>query len=232
MKPMKKKQSMDRFEKAYSPEEVFAWIEANQSTKERPMPKRVDMDGHPMKVYSLRYENFMANGMACCVCGIKGDRFYKERNFTVGGKSTADNGEYHFNLYAIDSEGDEVLMTKDHIIAKALGGSDHVPNMQPMCTVCNNTKGSMTLDQWKHYCETGEHRSDYAELVNSRNIPPDPNSKTSKRKANGTIHEFAEKTGQYVYICKSLNNRLFIARDDDHASRKFMGHSDVERYIP
>jgi hypothetical protein len=234
MKPVAKKQQMDRVEKAYSVDEVFNWIEASRSTKERPMPKRVDMDGHDMKVYSLRYENFMANGTKCCVCGIEGTKFYKERNFTVGGKPTADNGEYHFNLYAIDAEGDEVLMTKDHIVAKALGGADNVSNMQPMCTVCNNSKGSMTVEQWTHYQKTGEYAEDYQP---SGIIPADPNSKTSMRKAKKnnnpeTTKELADRTGQGVYICKSLNDRIFVARDDAHASRKFAGHSDVERYIP
>ena len=236
MKPVAKKQQMDRVEKAYSFDEVFNWIEASRSTKERPMPKRVDMDGHDMKVYSLRYENFMANGTKCCVCGIEGTKFYKERNFTVGGKPTADNGEYHFNLYAIDAEGDEVLMTKDHIVAKAIGGADNVSNMQPMCTVCNNSKGSMTVDQWDHYLKTGEYAEDYRVQV------ADPTSKTSMRKARAQavienpksyeeLKALADLHGKQVYVCPTLYNKLFVANNDEDANRKYMGHK-AERYIP
>jgi len=46
------------------------------------------------------------------------------------------------NLYAINAAGEEVLMTKDHILPRVLGGKDHIDNYQPMCQVCNSEKGS------------------------------------------------------------------------------------------
>jgi 5-methylcytosine-specific restriction enzyme A len=36
-------------------------------------------------------------------------------------------------------------MTRDHIIPKSKGGSDHLNNMQTMCTKCNNKKGNSIL---------------------------------------------------------------------------------------
>lgn len=221
-KPIAKKQNMDRFPKEYSPEEVFAWIKASTGTKENPMPKRVPMDGHGMKVYSLRYENFMAHGTKCCVCGIEGTKFYKERNHTVGGKPTADNGEYHFNLYATEiSTGDEILMTKDHIIAKAHGGADTVENMQPMCTVCNGTKGFMTTEQWDEFQRTGEYPEDYQQALKHDNTPH----------LYEDLKALADQHGKQVYVFPTLNNRLAIAVDLKDADKKFIGHKG-ELYIP
>lgn len=49
--------------------------------------------------------------------------------------------KYHFNLYGIDREGDEVLMTVDHIVPRAHGGASSLENYQTFCKVCNERKG-------------------------------------------------------------------------------------------
>ena len=48
---------------------------------------------------------------------------------------------FHLNLYGINN-GEEVMMTKDHIVPKSKGGSNGLKNMQTMCTVCNEIKGN------------------------------------------------------------------------------------------
>lgn len=55
-------------------------------------------------------------------------------------------GNTHINVYAINTKGEEVMMTSDHIVAKARGGGEGLDNRQPMCSVCNNGKGAMELD--------------------------------------------------------------------------------------
>lgn len=35
--------------------------------------------------------------------------------------------------------------TIDHVFPKALGGTDHLSNLQPMCGSCNEAKGSFPL---------------------------------------------------------------------------------------
>lgn len=150
-KSILKKHDLDRYPKKYTITDVFSWIDINLAKldeNERKIRKRVDMDGHLMKVYSQRYETFMSHGVKCCECGIEGDRFYKERSYK---DSSVDGVGYHFNLYAIDSQGDDVLMTKDHIIAKSLGGKDDISNYQTMCYVCNQLKSNMTIEQWQNY---------------------------------------------------------------------------------
>lgn len=46
----------------------------------------------------------------------------------------------HFNLWAVDPDGTEVLMTHDHKLARALGGKNALENTQTMCSPCNGNK--------------------------------------------------------------------------------------------
>lgn len=46
----------------------------------------------------------------------------------------------HFNVYGIDKEGDNVLLTKDHIYPKSKGGLDNIKNYQVLCEKCNLDK--------------------------------------------------------------------------------------------
>lgn len=94
-----------------------------------------DFDGDMVRVDSDRLETFKKKGFKCVYCGTEGIYFAKER--------THDQEAYHFNLYGIDNEGNEVLMTKDHIIPKSKGGSNHINNYQTMCTHCNKQKGNI-----------------------------------------------------------------------------------------
>jgi len=94
-----------------------------------------------VKMNSQRYFMFKEN--SCCVCcGLRGTRMFLEYH------------PYdmipHFNLYG-EVEGKLILMTKDHILAKALGGEDRHSNYQTMCSVCNSLKGhtSLTLESLK-----------------------------------------------------------------------------------
>jgi hypothetical protein len=93
----------------------------------------------------LGYTIFKEKGIDCCCCPTKGAYFALER--TPGGGSSPYN-QWHFNLYGIDKFGREVLLTKDHILAKSKGGTDDVENLQPMCMPCNTKKGSMDMDEF------------------------------------------------------------------------------------
>ena len=53
---------------------------------------------------------------------------------------------YHLNLYAVDNNGDEILMTKDHILPHSKGGADDINNYQTMCKLCNEAKGNKLED--------------------------------------------------------------------------------------
>jgi len=82
---------------------------------------------------SVRLQTFKKN-LTCVDCGIKATHFWVECNPGCF--------NYHLNLYGINKAGDEVLMTKDHIIPKSKNGKETLDNMQTMCTRCNNKKGN------------------------------------------------------------------------------------------
>lgn len=92
--------------------------------------------GDVIRTNSQRYQTFLAkpNGLKCACCGIKGLFFAKERAGNVE--------KWHLNLYALDKNGQEVLMTKDHIIPRSKGGRDVLENYQTMCIKCNEKKGN------------------------------------------------------------------------------------------
>ena len=89
------------------------------------------------KVFTLsdRYKTFIVKGYICVCCGIKGEYFALERGMGCA------KHRYHLNLYGKKDEK-EILMTKDHIIPKSLGGKNHISNYQTMCESCNSRKGN------------------------------------------------------------------------------------------
>lgn len=97
---------------------------------------KVELDGDIIKGNSQRYQLFFTKGTKCVCCGIEGKYFAKEKR--IKDKS------YHLNLYGLDDNGQEVLITKDHIIPKSRGGKDELENYQTMCVRCNKRKGNKT----------------------------------------------------------------------------------------
>ncbi len=97
-----------------------------------------DLDGDKIKP-SSRYALFKDKGIKCIKCGISGSFIAKECNLNLYLKGI---NSFHLNLYAITRNGDEVLMTKDHIIPKSKGGENSLSNYQVMCQKCNLRKGN------------------------------------------------------------------------------------------
>lgn len=108
----------------------------------------INVDGFNVKRRSLRYAVFYQKGTKCVCCGKEGTHFRLD--------STAGTMKKHFNLYADDG----TLITKDHIIPKHWGGRDHIDNLQPMCTICNSAKGSITHIEFDGYTATDIQNSD------------------------------------------------------------------------
>lgn len=128
----KKHQGMTRIGRKYEPDEVLSVVRELDLSVHKKVKR--DFDGHLIKMGSHRYWTFSEKGCKCAKCGIEGTFFVKEKHPEVKHET------YHFNLYAIDAEGDEVLMTKDHIVPTSLGGPNHISNYQPMCEPCNIEK--------------------------------------------------------------------------------------------
>jgi len=92
-----------------------------------------EINGVMVKITSDRYVVFQGN-LQCVKCGIKGRYFAIEKH--------NDFEKYHLNLYAINENGEEILMTKDHIIPVSKKGRNHISNYQTMCYRCNTIKGN------------------------------------------------------------------------------------------
>jgi len=98
-------------------------------------------DGVLVSMVSDRYLCFKKSGTTCVTCGLKGTFFALERT-RKSGKGNNPHGRYHFNLYGYDADGDEVMLTKDHIVPRSEDGKDHVDNYQTMCKMCNEREGN------------------------------------------------------------------------------------------
>jgi len=98
---------------------------------------RVEVNGVPVRVASLRLLTFFKTGIKCHCCGVSATHFAIERNPQPG----INNSPFHLNLWGTVEDG-EILFTHDHIVAKANGGGDNLSNTQTMCLNCNMEKGS------------------------------------------------------------------------------------------
>ena len=105
----------------YSIDEVYDKVKDVLFKKDKRLAK-VDFDGDLIKGNSQRYQTFFAK-----------EKF-------------ADQSTYHLNLYAVDDNGDEILMTKDHIMPRSKCGIDDISNYQTMCKLCNEAKGNKLED--------------------------------------------------------------------------------------
>jgi 5-methylcytosine-specific restriction endonuclease McrA len=117
----------------YTPNEILFHVISLCGNRKR----KIDFDGDMIKITSDRLVAFKRS-LECAGCGIKGMFFVKERGYS--------QKTFHFNLYAVKNCGEEVLMTKDHIVPKAKGGRNHPSNYQTMCRRCNEEKKDDVAD--------------------------------------------------------------------------------------
>jgi len=94
----------------------------------------VNILGEEINPISDRYKLFFTKGTTCVACGVEGTIWVLEKH------RDTPTDRFHLNLYGLDKDGNEVLITKDHIIPKKHGGGNHLSNYQTMCYTCNNLK--------------------------------------------------------------------------------------------
>jgi hypothetical protein len=91
-------------------------------------------------IYSLRLRTFCRaayrDALECSCCKLKA-RYFAIESFT----NQSQFPSVHVNLYGTKDDGEEVLFTHDHTLARALGGADNLSNTTVMCFPCNNKKG-------------------------------------------------------------------------------------------
>ena len=96
-------------------------------------------EGVEVNLGTLNVRMHFHKGVDCIAKGCKttGAYFKVEKS---SGPPHIIYSEWHLNLYAIDKNGKEVLMTKDHRHPRSKGGPDTLENLDPMCTHCNSKK--------------------------------------------------------------------------------------------
>jgi hypothetical protein len=110
--------------------------------------ERVFVKDQLVRVTSLRLRTFARKGIKCACCGLEGKYFAIER-------SPNSTGPYHLNLWALDKKGREIIMTHDHIVARALGGGNTLSECQTMCGPCNWKKGQKEGEEVRRRREEG-----------------------------------------------------------------------------
>lgn len=113
--------------KDFRPEEILPFTGLNKE----PMEVTAQGTTYKVKMSSARYGCFRKS-LSCAKCGITGSKMILEL--------PPNQERPHFNLYAVDEDGQLILMTKDHIVPKSRGGSNSLKNLQTMCTICNGEK--------------------------------------------------------------------------------------------
>lgn len=96
-------------------------------------PRRVLVAGEMVKVAGLRLRTF-SNSLTCSACGLTATHFALEKN--------REEDPYHLNLYGL-KDGEEVLFTHDHTLARGLGGKNKIENTTTMCSPCNGAKAKV-----------------------------------------------------------------------------------------
>ena len=99
--------------------------------------EKVEIYGYKVRVGTLRLQTFKKN-VKCKRCGREGNIFRLETN----------KGETpHLNFFHITMEGDEILMTRDHVIPLSKSGPNNIANSQTMCEPCNTLKADK-IQKW------------------------------------------------------------------------------------
>jgi 5-methylcytosine-specific restriction endonuclease McrA len=139
----KKKQTLKRGG-VYPVAAILPLIVMPEEARKKKSRTSAEFEGKQVYLDSARYQMFASKGTICVACGLKGAFFALEQHYS------GNNPErWHFNLYGKDVDGNEVLLTKDHIKPKSRKGKNHLDNYQPMCYPCNQAKGNGSNRQKK-----------------------------------------------------------------------------------
>ncbi len=117
---------------SHEPEEILPLIEGSHYT-----PKRLELYEKEVTINSLRLTCFKEKGLTCVKCGIEAKSLYLVEELRNGYTKIP----HSIQAFAINEDGQRVLMTIDHIVPKSKGGSrESLTNVQPMCSYCNTEK--------------------------------------------------------------------------------------------
>ncbi len=88
--------------------------------------------------------------MTCWCCGVKADRFIAKHQRNDTKKPPV------LELFAHTGKS-LVMMTRDHIVPRSLGGLDLVENLRPACETCNNKRKSIMNKEDQDFMDKNTH---------------------------------------------------------------------------
>jgi len=99
------------------------------------------------------FQRLCGQPIKCWNCGRQADRWIAEK----GPRDRV--GHPDLNMYS-----GLLLMTRDHIIPKSLGGVDDVGNLRPGCTDCNGDRGNEIDDETLRFTKAHPELVDRARI--------------------------------------------------------------------
>lgn len=101
---------------------------------------------HRVRIRSLKLRLFKKERI-CVECGREGNIFCVDK--MLRDSNLQNNFPYYLNLYCHNPEKGEnmILMTKDHILPKSMGGLNIMRNFQCMCEECNVKKQNILREE-------------------------------------------------------------------------------------
>lgn len=136
------------------------------------------------------FQTFRGKPIRCWSCGCEADRWIADRG------QNNHQGYPVLNLYGV-RDGQIVLMNRDHIIPKSLGGVDDLVNLRPACEVCNGGRGNMLTPEELQFRKDNPHLVNQARLnqgkTNARRaIKAHPNDPVEQRRIAAAFEMIGE----------------------------------------
>lgn len=204
-------------------------------------PGRKEWDGLMIKMNSQRYRLFQRS-CKCVRCGVVGTRMYLEK------AEKCNENSWHFNLYGVREDGTEVMMTKDHIIPKSLGGKNCLENYQTMCSDCNGEKGNIMEHRYMiAIARTKRLREDFmVEFTGSfKNLEEAWNAglehlwsehpETMNMRRTAVLHAWQNFEGSHMYFSKDSQRRwwkpLFMGVSNGREDNKHLKSIEINDIV-
>ena len=137
------------------------------------------------------FKTLKGQPIRCWSCGCEADRWIADR-----GRNNQ-QGYPVLNLYGVKDDC-IVLINRDHIIPKSLGGVDDNENLRPACEVCNGSRGNTLTD------EELQFRKDHPELVSQVRLNQGKNNARKAIKRHSNDDEKAKIAEPFIAIEETL----------------------------